>query len=223
MNNYYDKLFADLEGTKIYYDFLKEHIKGETLIELASGTGDLLNLLSQDYQVFGIDLDETMLKSASLKYPHLENKMELGDFLSYHNQNQYDTLICVGDSLNYILNERDLDKFVNTSLSLSNHIILDFHHPYRLDEFQDGYFEEGIVDDLEYLYNIEIEDELIVHTINFLDGQYTQVIQWVFDPFILINKYIEKGYKVNILSDFENEGITEKGEKIMLIISKGDL
>ena len=125
MNNTYDLLFSDLEGTKMYYDFLKKHIKGKSILEFASGTGDLLNLLNQEYDVLGVDIDDSMLKKAIDKYPGLDNKIQVGSFMDYKSDTMFDTLICVGDSLNYMQNKDNLNDFVETSTKLSNHIIVE--------------------------------------------------------------------------------------------------
>lgn len=220
VNNVYDLLFSDLEGTKLYDKFLKKHIQGQSVLEFASGTGDLLNLLDQKYDVLGVDIDEEMISKAILKYPHLKSKMVLGDFMHFEDTKRYDTCVCVGDSLNYMTTFEDMDAFVKTSSALSDHIIVDFHHPYRLEEFDIPYYEEGTVEDLDYAYQIEKDDDHLVHTINFLDGHFEQVIQWVFMPETLIERFENKGYQAYVFTDFDNEGILKEGEKIMVVFSK---
>lgn len=220
MNNTYDLLFSDLEGSKTYELFIKKHAKGKSLLEFASGTGDLLNLLDQTYDVMGVDLDESMLQSAIEKYPQLKNKMKVGNFLNYQNTKTYDTVICVGDSLNYMDDLDEMDQFVEVSSALSDLIIVDFHHPYRLSEFEEPYFEEGSIDDFDYAYQIEKHEDRLIHTINYLDGRLEQVYQWVFKPEDLISRFKAKGYTSQIFTDFEHQGILEEGEKIMCIFSK---
>ncbi|CAM2787060.1 class I SAM-dependent methyltransferase [Erysipelothrix tonsillarum] len=220
MKTYYDKLFASQEGTQLYKTFIRNHAQGHTLLELACGTGDLLNELKESFSVKGVDLDESMLALGYEKYPELADKMVQGDFLTYEDDTVYDTLVCVGDSLNYILTEEDLLKFVNQSVKLSNCILLDCHHPFRLTEFADDYYEEGSTDDFDYAYQIEVDGEHLVHVINFLDGTFDSVYQWVFNPQILIDAYEKQGYHVTVLTDFEQPGITQEGEKLMFVIRK---
>jgi hypothetical protein len=221
MRNYYDALFADMEGTYLYRDFLLKHLKGPNVIEFASGTSDLMNLLSDAYDYKGVDIDLNMINTALSKYPHLEDRIVEGNFLNYRENKRYDSLVCVGDSLNYLQDETELEQFVETATQLSDHIIVDFHHPYRLTEFEDSYFEEGSTDTFDYLYNIEVFEDKLVHTINFLDGTYDTVVQWVFLPTMIIDLFAKYGYMPTIYTDFDFEGILDKGEKLMIIFDKG--
>lgn len=220
MDNRYDALFSDIEGTHMYLEFLKKHISGKNILEFACGTSDLLNLLDQDYNVLGLDIDPKMIDTALEKYPKLKGKIKVGNFLDYREENRYDTLICVGDSLNYMDNLDELDQFVETAVSLSDTIIVDFHHPYRLIEFEEGYFEEGSHDTFDYSYMIEVSDDRLVHTINYLNGTYENVLQWVFKPQDIIERFEAKGYTSLIFSDFDQPGIIEEAEKVMCIFKK---
>lgn len=220
MINYYDALFTNDEGLDAYYKYVSDNIVGHSIIELACGTGDILSRLNQKYDVVGIDLDETMIATTLTKFPELKGKVSEGDFLEYTDTKRYDNCVCIGDSLNYILNKEDLMKFVEVSTQLSDHIILDCHHPFRLNEFRNDYYEEGSTDAFDYAYQIEVEGEHLVHVINFLDGTFDAIYQWVFNPEILINAYKEKGYNVKVLTDFDKDGITDEGEKVRLIATK---
>ena len=223
MRTYYDALFGDIEGTKLYNSFLRKHLIGKSVLEFACGTGDLMNLLSLDYDIKGIDIDSSMISKAVEKYPNLKDKIVLGNFLDYEDLNVYDSLVCVGDSLNYLQDLDELSAFVDTASKLSNHIIVDFHHPYRLVEFQDDYYEEGSTEGFDYSYLIEVYEDSLIHTINFLDGTYDTVLQWVFEPGLLIELFSKKGYSVELFTDFDTEGISSEGEKVMAIFHKESL
>lgn len=216
----YDAIFGDDQGTQWRYEFIKEHMTGNSVIEVACGSGDLLSLLAQENKVTGIDIDEGMISLAQQKYPHLKNNVKVGNFLTF-NQGHYDTLVCFGDSLNYLSNEKELEKFVENSITLANTIIIDMHHPYRLIEFKEGYEEEGVLPDLEYAYLLESKDDYLIHIINYLDGTFDSVHQWVFNPKILIEMYENKGCNVDVFTDFEL-GYPNIGEKVMLVITVGD-
>ncbi|AMC93293.1 SAM-dependent methyltransferase [Erysipelothrix larvae] len=220
MRQYYDSLFQDLEGSNMYADFVKKHGQGSTLLEFACGTGDLLVKLSDQFDCVGLDLDKTMIDKAIAKYPQFASKFTVGNFLTYRDTKHYDTLICVGDSLNYLHDEDELNQFVESATFFSNCIILDMHHPYRLEEFEDGYYEEGDTSEFQYMYVIDSEDDHLIHTINFMDGTFDQVLQWVFDPAILIEAFQAKGFTVEIYTDFETKGIESIGEKVMLVCKK---
>lgn len=220
MKHYYDVLFSDLEGTQAYYRFIEQHATGTTILEFACGTGDLLNLLSQKYEVMGVDLDEKMIQQALAKYPHLSGKIIQGNFLEKNSIKKTETLICVGDSLNYMTSINELETFVDVASQSSNHIIVDFHHPYRLIEFKDDYIEEGKTEMFEYAYTIVVNDDFLIHTINFLDGSYDQITQWVFNPEVLVSSFAKKGYASQLFTDFDYPGVLNQGEKVMAIFTK---
>ena len=56
------------------FEFLNSHIKGHNILDLHVD-GDLLNRLSSEYQVTGIDISEDMIDILKIKYPHLADKV----------------------------------------------------------------------------------------------------------------------------------------------------
>lgn len=214
---YYDVLFTQEDGLKLYTQYVQDYLRDGSVIEMAAGTGDLLNTLSQDREVLGVDLDPSMIASAVKKHPHLQAFMVQGDFLTYTSDRKFDNYVCIGDSLNYILTLDGLKQFVNTASQLSDHLILDMHHPYRLIEFEDGFYEEGSTDTFDYAYQIERDEDYLMHVINFLDGTFESIQQWVFHPDVLIQLLKEKGYEVTLLNDFTKGPILEEGEKVRIV------
>lgn len=217
---YYDALFTQEEGLKIYTQYVQDHLVSGSVIEMACGTADLLNTLSLDRDVLGVDLDETMLETARIKFPHLKDRLVQGDFLNYQSDTKFDNLVCIGDSLNYILTEDGLKQFVDTASELSDHLILDMHHPYRLVEFEDGFYEEGSTEQFDYAYQIECDEEYLMHVINFLDGTFESIQQWVFKPELLIDMLEKKGYAITVLNDLEVGPILEEGEKVRIVATR---
>lgn len=220
MINYYDALFFDEQGLKTYSDFVLKHAKGDTLIEMACGTGDMLNLLQDKFEVTGVDIDPTMIETTVHKYPDLKAELLVGDFRNFNNGKRYDTAVCVGDSTNYINDKADLQRFVDTMTRLSDVIILDCHHPHRLKEFADDYLEEGSTDEFDYAYQIEVDGNHLVHVINFLDGTFDTIYQWVFDPKDLVKMLEDKGYYVQMFTDYTTKGYQAEGEKIVMLAKK---
>ncbi|WP_159648499.1 class I SAM-dependent methyltransferase [Erysipelothrix aquatica] len=223
MKSYYDALFYDPKGAKRYYDFVNNHAVGPRVIEFACGTGDIMKMLSPDFEVVGVDIDPEMIEIAHQKYPELKDVTTVGDFLDYTPETPFDTAFCIGDSTNYILTPEDLERFIETMTNTSNHLIVDCHHPHRLNEFADDYYEEGSTDEFDYAYQIEVNEEHLVHVINFLDGTFDAIYQWVFDPKLLIDGFEKRGYKVTVYTDYIHKGFLPEGEKIVLVATKETL
>ena len=221
--SYYDAVFQDVEGSKLYLEWISKYLKSSsTVLEMACGTGDLAKMLSESYMVDAFDIDKNVIQKAKEKYPDLKDRFFVADFLDLSLDKNYDALVCINDSLNYILNEEDLDRFVAITSKLSDEIFLDSHHPFRLEEFSEPYLEEGRTNEFDYSYQISTDGDFLVHIINFLDGNYDSVFQWVFDPMLLKEKYEALAYKVDLYTDFQDKGINQEGEKIMYHIYRED-
>lgn len=214
----YDLIFGDEEGTRLRYDFLLPHLEGNSVLEVGCGSGDLLTLLSTDYTVTGVDKDPQMINNAIDKYPHLRTHFLSKDIMEYEEET-YDSLICIGDSLNYNMNKESLYKFLDKLMDLSNVLILDMHHLYRLEEFKEGYEEEGRIDTLDYGYQIQVEEDFLLHIVNYFDGSFDVVQQWVFSSKIVVEYLRNNNYEVDIFTDFE-KGTKEIGEKVMLVAKR---
>lgn len=222
--SYYDQIFGDQSGSQKYSTWIESlNNQSQNIIEMACGTGDLLSLLSKNHKVSGFDLDPIMIEKAKEKYPTLSDNFYIDNFLNPKTIEPYDSIVCINDSLNYILNQEDLEEFVESSVKFADEMFLDSHHPYRLEEFKEGYLEEGSTDDFDYSYQITRDEDFLIHIINFMDGNYDSVFQWVFDPLILCELFKAKGYQVDVFTDFDKSGISNKGEKVMYHVYKEDV
>ena len=223
MKSKYDAIFADKAGTKQYYEWIKTYLSAsQTVLECACGTGDLFHLISASQQGKAFDLDAEKIADAKKKFPEIAEVFFVADFLNIPLSEHFDLLYCVNDSTNYILNEEDLRQFVLETSKLSNLILLDSHHPYRLVEFETPYLEENHRDGVDYAYQISAQDDYLIHVINYLDGTFDSVFQWVFDPKLLIGLYQEQGFEVEVFTDFNQRGIQEEGEKVMYVMKRGN-
>ncbi len=108
---YYDALMAGVPY-RYWVEYLgrlwaRHHQSPRTVLDLACGTGTVSRLLAQDgYAVTGVDLSPGMLEVAR------QGTTEAGLPILFHQQDaadldlgasQFDTVICLFDSLNYIL------------------------------------------------------------------------------------------------------------------------
>ncbi len=223
----YDVLLGDRQGTELYYNYLSKYVE-YPLLELACGTGDLLALLAQPKQyTVGIDLDAQMLNQAFEKSNNFKLfKADMRDFELYET---FKTIICVGDSLNY-LNTNDLYltlEQMDKHLDFNGKVIIDLHHPSRLEEFEDPFIEEGIINsNLFYQWTIASDQQELIHSFHFFDenGHVLQdktIVQYVHLAHPVIKWFHQHGYHVEYNQDF-GLPIKATGEKIFIIASKGE-
>ena len=115
----------------------QDQITDGILLDLGCGTGSMTELLAkQGYDMIGVDLSDSMLDIA------IEKRAQSGHNILYLQQDMrefelYGTVravICLCDSLNYLLEEDDLlttFKLVNTYLDPNGLFIFDFNTVYK--------------------------------------------------------------------------------------------
>lgn len=122
--NYYDELYNALgkdyaKEVKIIYAFIDKHIKvkGKNLLDVGCGTGHHAGLLSERYQVNGLDLDKNILSVARKKYPHIP--FYKGNMIDFKLNKSYDIIISLFSSIGYVQNKNNLNKTIK---NLANHL-----------------------------------------------------------------------------------------------------
>ena len=108
-------------------------------LDLACGTGEQIKILGKKINFDGLDINEGMLKMARKKNPKANvfkgdlNKLEL-------KKSQYDLIICLSSSLQYILAPKTLeDSLKRIYLSLKPKGIFIFDLAYCKDNWIEGY------------------------------------------------------------------------------------
>ncbi|ETW23519.1 hypothetical protein MGAST_13675 [Mycobacterium gastri 'Wayne'] len=72
----------------------------KTILEFASGTGMILEGLSQQYDISGVDLSPEMIAIAKQKLPDVD--MRVGDIAKLDFGKTFDAVLCVYDSINHL-------------------------------------------------------------------------------------------------------------------------
>lgn len=98
---------------------IREHLRadGNTLLDVACGTGTHTHYLSAYYRVEGLDLDERMLDAARVKYPDIP--FHQGDMLTFDLGRQFDAITCLFSSIAYV---RTLDAMRQTIANFKRHL-----------------------------------------------------------------------------------------------------
>lgn len=224
---YYDALIEDLEATKAWCDFVKKNIKQGSLLELACGSGDLaLSLQKEGYTLTAMDISEEMLKQAKQKEGWDDVVWKQGDMRDLSMFATYDGILCFCDSLNYLLKEEELIHVfeeVYAHLQAKGVFLFDVHSMERLEEFDEEYCESGHIEDVDYQWSIQSEDDVLYQTFLFYDDEkrthMEQHIQRVYPPEQLQRMLQAIGFHTTIYTDFINEGI-QSGEKYFFVCRK---
>lgn len=139
----YDQFMENVQYQD-WADFVEEvlnsnEIKGDKILELACGTGNVTGLLrKKGYDMTGIDISEDMLTIAqeksyenNLKIKYLKQDMRTLNL----NKSKYDAVVSFCDGINYIIEEEDLGAvFENVYKHLNDEgiFIFDISTEYKL-------------------------------------------------------------------------------------------
>ncbi len=225
--NFYDALVKDDVATNEWVHLVKQNIKGKHILELACGSGETAIRLAQEgYRVDASDYSEQMLQKARAKQGSQDVHWFLMDMLKFHVHKCYDGIICLCDSINYILKEEELFQiFLNiyNCLSSDGVFIMDMHSLDRLEEFRNEYMEEGVLEGYEYEWCIYSIDDYIYQNFAFYDEFAKPVIeqhvQKVYSTTKVEQMLRKIGFDVQVYTDFVLEGV-QPGEKYFYICRK---
>ena len=209
-----------------WYKFIRTRIrKRGDILDLGCGTGQFsYRFLKDGYSVTGIDLSETMLNEAEKKLKSRnikEEKYKLikGNMKDYLHPQKVDYIICNFDTVNYLKNEDEFIKFIETSsenLRKGGYFIFDA----VTEDIFEEIFENGIFLDEEPEYTSIWRHEQI--------GKKKHLVE--IDLFVrqdkddnLFRKYNEKQYKFIYEPEWIISTALEKGFEIFDTASNPEL
>lgn len=165
----YDFLMKDIDydGWINYIEnvFQRESVKPKTILELACGTGNITNRLAKKgYDMIGVDISNEMLMFAK------DKAYNLGLDVKYLNQDmreldfrkKVDSIICLCDGFNYILEESellDVFKRVCSILSDGGLFIFDISSYYKVSEILGNNVYGENFEDVSYIWHNYFDEE----------------------------------------------------------------
>lgn len=135
----YDLFLGDYDGYDWCIQFIEATIQEygqnpKALLELACGTGNILQNFAGKYEVSGLDISASMLKQAKEKLPDVPfYEMNMAGFQL---NRRYDIILCMFDSINHLLKYQG---WISTFTSARDHLnpggifIFDMNTSERLD------------------------------------------------------------------------------------------
>jgi ubiquinone/menaquinone biosynthesis C-methylase UbiE len=116
---YYDDIYSTMgkdyaaEANRLHELIQKyKQTAGNTLLDVACGTGTHAGVLSKEYKVEGTDLNHDMLKIARKKYPHI--RFVQADMRDLDLGRQYDVITCLFSAIGYMKTKTDLHKAIKS-------------------------------------------------------------------------------------------------------------
>ena len=116
---YYDALYRALgkdyeTEAKRVEEIISERCRsgGNTLLDVACGTGKHIEILRNKFECEGLDVDRTMLDIARERNPGLE--FHLGDMIGFNLGKKFDAVVCLFSAIAYAPNVQRLDQTLQT-------------------------------------------------------------------------------------------------------------
>src|SRR6266511_1575687 len=124
---YYDDIYSTVgkdyvaEANKLH-EFIQKykHTNGNSLLDVACGTGTHAGLLSKYYKVEGMDLNADMLKVARKKHPEIRFRQE--DMTNIDLGRQFEIVTYLFSAIGYMKKSSQHQKAVK---SMSRHLLPD--------------------------------------------------------------------------------------------------
>ena len=164
---FYDRLMNEVDYDQWYAYVLDlvEKVKSEGIsspscrvLDLACGTGEFAyRLAGQGFKVTAVDISEAMLAVAEAKARSRGKRVQflLQDMRTFTLPDEYDVVLCLCDSLNYLLDSAHwLDTFrrVIDVLKPGGVFIFDVNTPYKLAEVYGDYTYAEDQEDFAYIW-----------------------------------------------------------------------
>ncbi|MEH7109561.1 class I SAM-dependent DNA methyltransferase [Bacillus sp. JJ1764] len=217
---------------------LKYGIKGNRMLDLACGTGELsVRFAKEGFQVTGIDLSEDMLAVAQMK------AAEAGLQIPFYQQNMAalegvgntDIIGIFCDSLNYLETEEEIKSTLDhahRALNDGGLLIFDVHSIYKVSEvFVNQTFAIN-EDEISYIWNSfpgegsnSVEHELSFFVLDEKSGKYDRYDELHFQRTYPVEHYsswlAESGFKLlEINADFEEQPPQNNSERVFFVAMK---
>jgi len=167
----YDLLMDDIPY-QVWADYingvLKQHLgnspQSHIVVDLACGTGNItLPLAHMGYDMIGIDMSTDMLSQAQSKVTDEKILFLAQDMRELDLYGTVDAVICTCDSLNYILDEKELESIfarVKMFLNPGGVFIFDMNTEYKFTELLGGKSFTAEAEGTSYVWNNHFDSKL---------------------------------------------------------------
>ncbi|MBM7633783.1 methyltransferase domain-containing protein [Geomicrobium sediminis] len=242
--SYYDFLMneAPYERWKMWVDerLHMTNKKGpQSILDVGCGTGTFMSLIMRDgHDATGVDVSEDMLAIADSK---IRRETDQVPQLSCQNMTElslpqtYDVITVLCDSLNYVIEEQDVQQALMKFFEHLNHdgmLLFDVHSIQKMTEEFPG-FSYGDNDPAQSLiwnsYAIEDVHGAVEHELSFFEetssGLYKRYDELHTQRSFAIDTYVswleEAGFtEISVVKDFTHERASDQDERIFFIAKK---
>ena len=228
----YDKLSFDLEYEKYANHILKianqYGINRDKMLELAAGSGMLTQYFFDEFsEIDALDISTDMLTVFAKKYDVDNVNLIYYDMVEFENHSQYDLIVILLDSLNYVTDPKDIVKLFKNcyqNLKPGGLLICDINSEYKMREVFGSNCFVYEYEDIFYTWDNFLEDDLIDMHLNFFveenDGRYKRIYEYqqerIYDRGFIKEKLDKAGFKD--IKTYDLDDLKEVKEDTMRIL-----
>ena len=232
--NVYDTLMYDLDYDKwvLYINdiFEKSNVRPIDILETACGTGQITVRLSKmGYKMTGVDISESMLSIAEAKARMEKQKIRFlnQDMTCLELNQKFDSILCMCDGVNYIIEELKLQSFFKTAfekLKDNGMFIFDISSMHKLRSIigNNTFYNER--DEICYVWDNEFDDANNIIDMDLVifvpEGKLFKKIeehhiQKAYEVKYIKSQLIEAGFKyINVYNDFNFNEIGDLSDRV---------
>ncbi len=229
----YDEMMSYVEydeWAKLLSSKIKKETKGNNLLEIGSGTGEISNRLHNlGYAIKGIDISLEMIKISNTKYENIEFLNE--SMLNLKDKSKYDAVISVFDTINYLQSLDELNiAFTNIYNSIKNNGVFIFDVLNR--KMIDSMFSEGIfADEREnmsiiwkhsYNENLKLDEIETIFYVKERDDLFRRISEKYMKMIFSNNQILEMAKKVGFHFISKEINIEIAGPRVIYVFKRVD-
>lgn len=191
--NFYTEQMADVDYKKIF-NFLKPYIKPKDyILDAGCGPGYLLKeLIDNNYDAIGVDIDEHMLSIAVNEFD-LNGKVFIHDLRDPLKQ-KFNVILSVFDVINYFKGVKGVFQNIHRALEDDGIFIFDIYNRKAITKME-GYFEFC----KNYEWETWTENKVINHEINVNNNRLFEIKQYGYELKYYTDVLEEIGFNYEVL------------------------
>ena len=220
---YFDEVVSSLDYD-LWLEFIDPyHKNGDTILDLACGSGTLLTMLKlKGYDCEGLDLSSDIIDIANekAKINHLRIPYYVEDMTDFNLNKQYDMITCFFDSVNFLKTKEDIDNMftcVKKHLKKGGLFIFDIFSETMFKEYDNNLIEEDYHTFKIKWLTKKVNSTTLKHDITITEGDVV-FNESYYEYYHKLKSLNLDGFKlVKLCGDF-NDDLMAEDERILVVL-----
>lgn len=207
----YESWMSESGSSEDLWSFITQIPLHGNILDCGCGSGTFTRLCAPfANHVVGIDLSSTMIHHALMMTHDPNIEYHVMDMSQFSLPMVFDRVLAMNDVLNFCTSLSQFQDVVNhvyQHLKVDGIFTFDVHHPDRMDEA--GYSESGVLENIEYEYILEKDEQKLRHTFLWYESDYPTlevIFQSLFTEADIRAVFNESLWELSVETDDGNVG-----------------